>query len=177
MSPGKHLTTSSNKAFFTINNFNYVYGGRWCTWAHVSAEGVRRHRVWSWSLNQTRILDKSSKHSSPEPIRTSLITIPNQNWESDQSDPTLTGTVYVHRSLAYTPVLSVKHTWEEWGWIWGGQWTFYLFRFTDVVTINKFLCSPLLVSLIAYREKVTKPNLLGLLEKNFAIKTLLEMLF
>lgn len=59
----------------------------------------------------------------------------------------------------------------------GGQWTFYLFRFTDVVTINKFLCSPLLVSLIAYREKVTKPNLLGLLEKNFAIKTLLEMLF
>lgn len=119
MSPGKHLTTSSNKAFFTINNFNYVYRGRWCTWAHVSAEGVRRYRVWSCSLNQTWILDKSSKHSSPEPIRTSLITIPNQNWESDQPDPTLTGTVYVHRSLAYTPVLSVKHTWEEWGWTWG----------------------------------------------------------
>lgn len=49
----------------------------------------------------------------------------------------------------------------------GGQWNFYLFRFTDAVTINKFLCSPLLISLIAYREEVTKPNLLGLLEKEF----------
>lgn len=143
-----------------------MYGGWWCTWAHVSAEGIRRHRTWSWSFNQTRILDKSSKHSSPEPIRTSLITIPNQNWENDQPDPTLTGTVYVHRSLAYTPVLSVKHTWEEWGQAWGSVNLSFV-PFTDAVTINKFLCSVLLVSLLAYREEVTKPNLLGLLEKGF----------
>lgn len=163
MSPGNHLTTSSNKDFFTINNFNYLFG-EWCAHEHMclqkasgsigSGAGVST-RLGSWTR---------AEHSSPEPIRTSLITVPNQNWESNQPDPIDRDCLHTQISYLYPSSFCKAHMGRVRMDL-GVSGPFICF--TDAVTLNKFLCSPLLISLNAYREEVTKPNLLGLLEKGF----------